>query len=223
MIRVNVQLRSSSPLLMNPLTDEQLDGLFRGAAGRRAARRDISYEEVCEAKVYKDENGNPAIPVQNLFACLVEAGRLVKFDGKRGISNGDSTLLPLFLSIVNEGMYLPLVESSDWVVDKRRGVNPATKAAACLIRPRFDRWGLDVTIEIDETELDESKVRDLFDRAGRAVGLGDFRPNKKGPFGTFKIHSWIVTERTAPVIVDEQKPATNGRSKAKAEDIVSVS
>jgi len=32
------------------------------------------------------------------------------------------------------------------------------------------------------------------DSAGKRVGLGDFRPARKGPFGKFRVDEWKVIE-----------------------------
>lgn len=45
-------------------------------------------------------------------------------------------------------------------------------------------------MEID-TELAGVKlVRDIVDAAGKRIGLGDFRPDCKGPFGKFVVTLW---------------------------------
>ena len=38
-------------------------------------------------------------------------------------------------------------------------------------------------------------MREILDAAGKRIGLGDFRPARKGPFGKFTVTHW--TERTA--------------------------
>jgi hypothetical protein len=32
--------------------------------------------------------------------------------------------------------------------------------------------------------------REIVDKAGKAIGLGDFRPDNKGPFGRFVVTRW---------------------------------
>jgi hypothetical protein len=59
---------------------------------------------------------------------------------------------------------------------------------------------------VDTDFLPIKLFRDLVDAAGKRVGLGDFRPDKKGPFGKFVVVSWVVDD-----------PARgNGRSKKTA-------
>lgn len=77
-----------------------------------------------------------------------------------------------------------------WEVDERSVVNPATGGRMMAFRPRFNRWSLAFTIEYDPTIFDAAVVRDLVDYAGTRIGLGDFRPARKGPFGKFKVTRW---------------------------------
>lgn len=36
--------------------------------------------------------------------------------------------------------------------------------------------------------------REIVDAAGKRIGLGDFRPACKGPFGKFVVTSWVIQE-----------------------------
>ena len=126
-----------------------------------------------------------------MFSCLVEAGRLVKLDTKRSMSTKDSSLIPSFLAI--DGDFLPFEDQEiDFAVDRRRGVlsNAGKSVAVCITRPRFDKWAFSMTLLVAEHEVTVEKVKQLVERAGTAVGLGDFRPAKRGPFGRFSITKW---------------------------------
>jgi hypothetical protein len=37
-------------------------------------------------------------------------------------------------------------------------------------------------------------LREIIDAAGKRIGLGDFRPACKGPFGKFVVTEWHVEE-----------------------------
>ena len=190
MTKVEAKFTGVSPLLMNPATEDLLNQLFGGAGARKPNKGNtVTFEEVAKSKVIKDEKGQIGIPSLYLFSCLVEAGRQVKLTGKRSISTKDSSLLPSFLTI--EEFFLPFTDQkAEWVTDKRRGKLPKDGTAVCIVRPKFDKWGFSATFIIDENEAAEEKIRDLANRAGSAVGLGDFRPACRGPFGRFKVESW---------------------------------
>lgn len=57
-------------------------------------------------------------------------------------------------------------------------------------RPMFDEWCVDFQIQIDTDLVGERLVRDILADAGKLVGIGDFRPARKGPYGRFTVTSW---------------------------------
>ena len=57
-------------------------------------------------------------------------------------------------------------------------------------RARLDEWATEFVAEYDNTLLTEKQLRDVIDNAGLRVGLLDFRPERKGPFGRFMVVKW---------------------------------
>jgi hypothetical protein len=58
-------------------------------------------------------------------------------------------------------------------------------------RPRLDEWECSFTIDLfDPDILAPADVRQIIDDAGKKIGLGDFRPSRKGPFGRFVVTAW---------------------------------
>lgn len=53
-----------------------------------------------------------------------------------------------------------------------------------------DEWQVSFCINFDPDVFHENLVRELVDIAGQRIGIGDFRPARKGPFGRFKVASW---------------------------------
>ena len=54
-------------------------------------------------------------------------------------------------------------------------------------RPRFNSWALEVDVIYDEAQIDRDVILTSAKNAGQFCGLGDFRPNKKGPFGRYAV------------------------------------
>lgn len=191
--RVTALIQGISPLLMNPATEEVLAQLPGAGAGYKKGKemKDRTREEIAEARVIKGADGKVGLPAEYLYACIVEAGRLVAYDGKKKVSTADTTLVFSFLSI--EESFFPF-EGHDgkYEIDVRRGVNKTTKGAQAIVRPRFDDWKFRVTMEIDESDanLTASKAKELFQKAGKMIGLADFRPTCRGPFGRFRVAEW---------------------------------
>ncbi len=54
-------------------------------------------------------------------------------------------------------------------------------------RPEFDPWEIDVPVVFNSGLIGEAQVVNLFQIAGFSVGIGDWRPEKNGTFGTFSV------------------------------------
>lgn len=186
---VSAVLEGVSPILMNPATDRLLEELYGGAGARKPKDPAETPEQAAAKKVIRNGGNEVGLPAEYLFGCLVEAGRMVKIDGRRNISTKESTLIPSFLTI--EEHFFPFLDQNEkWVIDMRRGRLPKDGTAVCIVRPRFDKWAFAATLTIDTDEIAEDKVKMLVTKAGTSVGLGDFRPACRGYFGRFKIAKW---------------------------------
>lgn len=191
---VEIECRGTSPLLMNKMDASTLEGLRTKAKKAKTANigTTLTPHEEAEKKLYLSEDG-PYIPGQMLMACFIAAGQYVRLDGKRQISNAKSSVLPGLMTLLD---WAPLLKQPDtdkaaeWEADVMQGRNPNGGEAVAICRPRFDQWAITFRIDIDEHEIGENTIRDLVDKAGRRVGLGDFRPQRKGIFGQFVVERW---------------------------------
>lgn len=195
---IHTTLRGVSPILMNPMTEEILDDLWAGSS-KRKVKVEQTAAQAAEKKIIRDSKTNKVgIPAEYLMAALVTAGKFVKYDARKNMSTADSSLVPAFVFL--EDMFYPFKnQKTKHVVDKRRGVldNGGKKVAVCIVRPRFDTWEFDVSAGFADIGAD--KVKQLFEFAGKAAGLGDFRPSCQGPFGRFTIAKWEVVEDALPM------------------------
>ena len=48
-------------------------------------------------------------------------------------------------------------------------------------------WSLEFIVTADTSFVDEGNLTDWIDRGGRHIGLGDWRPETSGDFGTFEL------------------------------------
>lgn len=190
-ITVMVRCEGVSPLLMNMPHPELLQRLRTKVAPPK--RLDQSVEDEAREKVYM-EGDKIGLPTINLLSCLVAAGREVKIGARQSISTATSTRLYSYLSI--PGTFISFDNGTTWVPDVRRGRNQGTKEKVmiCIVRPRFDQWSFTVEVTVDTSKVTLETARKLFDVAGDSVGLCEFRPSCKGPYGRFKVVEWNVRE-----------------------------
>jgi hypothetical protein len=77
--------------------------------------------------------------------------------------------------------------TSDFAVDSKGVVIPATRGRIVRHRARLNKWGFVATLNYDESLLSEPQLKKILTDTGALVGLMDFRPEKKGPFGRFTV------------------------------------
>lgn len=80
--------------------------------------------------------------------------------------------------------------AKDFEVDARPVTIPATKGRVMRYRPRWDQWGAKFDLLLNEELLSAEMAHQLLTEAGQSIGIGDFRPEKRGPFGTFRVVKW---------------------------------
>jgi hypothetical protein len=194
-VKVHVTLTSKGKgILMNPMTRDTLEELA-GIKSKAASDKDTPTEDRAAKRVIRSEEDEKiGIPIEYIFASLIHAGRYVK-NGKDKISTATTTTLYEFLDIPES--FLPFTNQDEpMVTDMRRGVlnNAGKSVAVAIIRPRFKQWELSFTVEVDTAVMGIDVVRQLFVAAGSKIGVGDFRPSKRGPFGMWKVTEWKVLE-----------------------------
>lgn len=186
-------------MLMNAFTDTVMAAIEKGSSGAIKARNQLPPREVAASKLYMtaEPEPRPYVPSANVLACLVRAGSMIKV-GRTKLSTMKSSLIPAAVEIVES--QLPIFKSgasksASFEVDTRGVVNPATGGRMVCHRPLFHDWQLRFELIHDAEMLDEAIVRDLFDTAGAKIGLGDFRPDRRGPFGRFTITKWVPEKK----------------------------
>lgn len=80
--------------------------------------------------------------------------------------------------------------AKDFEVDSRPVVIPATKGRIMAHRPRWDCWSARFTVVVNDDLLPIDFVNQLLVEASQQIGVGAFRPEKGGPFGTFLVEKW---------------------------------
>ncbi len=216
-----IEVGGVTPLMMDMMSEATLESLDTGI--RPPEQKDRPSVDKAKEKIYRNDDGVIALPIEMLIGSLIRAGQKVK-NGKEKISTAKTTTLFEFLTILS--VDLPLVDPNPvagevlknvaaegdlaWVVDKRKGIGyqAKTPTAICITRPKFPRWGFLVEIEFDEKKINIDTLKKLFEVALSSEGLGAFRPNKRGPFGRSEVTKWTEVSdkksKTEPSV--NQKP-----------------
>lgn len=179
-------------MICNKFHDAASMAASDGTRASSAAADRGTPREQAELKLYVSHDGHTLIiPAPNVFSCIIEAGKYFK-NGKSKITTHTTSLIPSCVAILE--IELPITHKEPWCVDTRAVRIPSTGGRILTHRPIFNDWRLSFTVDLDVLEMSPKLFRQIMDAAGSKVGLGDFRPARKGPYGRFFVVSWAVDE-----------------------------
>lgn len=170
--RIHVSIKGTSPLLMHRFPLVPVEAIDK-----------MSAQEQAEVAAYRDEKGSLFIPGVNLQRALVSAAVFSKGKGRASLQKPVAACVFVLSDQLDLG-------AKDYAIDSRAVVIAATKGRIVRHRPRLNDWGVSFQLEFDSTLIKETELRRVVDDTGSRVGLLDFRPEKKGPFGRFMVTEW---------------------------------
>jgi len=181
MLTYSATIQGITPLLMNRPSEE----LIAETSKERKTGNETPQTKA-DAKLYS-RDGVIYQPATHLQGCLVEAGKNLKVMGK-GTARATYSKIAGYAIEVNP--FEMEHKKTKWEIFSVLAVNPTTKGRNMLHRPMFREWELDFEVTFDDTEISQEIVKQLLDIGGRIVGIGDWRPAKKGRFGKFQVTKW---------------------------------
>lgn len=182
---ISVRIEGMTPYLMHKFSEEA----EADKATRRVKVSQPSPREEAEKFVYRNEDGTFFFNAYSIIGTLGNAGANHKMRGSR---KSLKFIVPSAVRVTSDRITMlnGTGPAKDFEVDSRPVTIPATKGRIMRHRPRFDKWSAEFDLVINEKLLDPEQVHILLNEAGESIGIGDFRPEKRGPFGTFRVVSF---------------------------------
>lgn len=125
------------------------------------------------SSLYHDAEHGPYLPGPNIFRCLIEAGSMTR-DGKN-IERGVAMASP-FGPLEYHG---PRDADALWnggegkFVDRRLAA--VNRVRIPVVRPIFVDWATSFELTVEDEVIDPEKFHAIAVKAGRMVGVGDYR------------------------------------------------
>lgn len=174
---VTIGLVGDSPLIMHAWSQKakqmMLDKQMQVATSGKAAKdpqRDF------EESIYTDEDGLPAFPSVAFKAAAVDAAIAMDFKKTN-----------LRQSFHIKGDMVPIL--GDAPTPREDMVRVGMGTADIRFRAQFKRWGTLLPVVFNTALLSIDQLVHLFNAGGFGVGVGEWRPQKDGQFGRFRIAS----------------------------------
>lgn len=191
-----------TPLLLHRWAEAQEteEGIRAIHIERRDPRQEA--EKVC----YRRADDAIYFPGAAIARMLREAGGSHK---QRGSRKSLKFVIPAAVIVLEDQLMLKDTNGDlikGFEVDSRPVTIPATKGRIMRHRPRFNTWGAEISLEIDSQMIEPETVHQLLTEGGKRIGIGDFRPERGGPFGRFAVVQWAE--------MSERKPGNNPKLRA---------
>ena len=178
-------LKGSSALLINAFA---LDFGMEEKVAKRKKNDDYgSPREQAEKVLYSDKKtGKLWVPSSWVKGTMMGAASEYKLPSSR--KSLKSILGGAVIPVDEKCYFVEKFTKKNIEIDSRPVV--IQRAKIMRHRPRLEKWSITCELEIDESLVPAKTILELLNDCGRRVGVGDFRPQKGGPFGRFQISSW---------------------------------
>jgi len=220
------ELRGESPLLMNCFHQKSFEQMLAKMTGYDMPRQNKDLSKEYENAFIRNINGTECIPsrwVRSAIesatprskkmisatsvrcACFVMGhslpirdvdGKILarpKSERKAAVINKDlGTELEPMLSVAAQ-QQIDIVRVGSW----------GNKQPDVRVRPVYEEWSIQLVVRFFPDQLNLRQIAWGLDAAGKFVGLCEWRPEKSGTYGTFRVD--MLSEKEIPRIIEESK------------------
>jgi hypothetical protein len=180
--RLLIPIVGTSPLIVHRFGEKAKRKMLDAMQGRKALKEHKNPEADYESCFYRFKDGAYGFPCIAFKAATKSAAR---FYGKEV----SMTALKQFIFLKGEvGVDGQMLVRIDGEPRMREDVVRVGKSGADLrYRPEFPEWSATLELIYTTSALARSSVLSLVDAGGLGVGVGEWRPEKDGDFGTYRI------------------------------------
>ena|SRR5215831_1353623 len=178
---MHVPILGTAPLIVHRFAEKGKRQMLDAMQGRKSPKEIKDPQAEFEAARYRLNDGGDGFPVIGFKAATVGACR---FYG--GIT---MTALKQFMFLRGEpgqgGQQMARIEGEP--VMREDVVRVGRGGADLRYRPIFEKWSTLLEVTYVTSVLTQQSVLSLIDAGGMGVGVGEWRPEKDGDFGTYRI------------------------------------
>ena len=177
---IKVNIVGTSPYLPEPMDMAVLEKYNKIKSKQSYTKDDLSEEEKVKAKFYYTEDEEYGIPARAIYNSMIRASSYlfdIKQGGIRNIKEG--------VTIV--GDILPLKFKKQRVITHWGRTSGMKGSPRKIMRNAFEDWGVEVTIQFNESNISAEQIINVLNWAGFHIGVGGFRKEKTGNFGAFQV------------------------------------
>lgn len=179
---IAVPIVGTTPLIVHRFSEKAKKKMLDGMQGRKTPKESKNPQAEYEGAFYRLKDGRFGFPAVAFKMATVGGAR---FYGK------DVTMTALRQSVFfrgetgEDGQQLYAIEGEP--VMREDVVTVGRGGADLRYRPMFSEWSTTVTVTYVTSMLTRQSILSLVDAGGMGVGVGEWRPEKSGDFGTYRV------------------------------------
>lgn len=179
---VEVRITGTTPLLIHRFSEDA----EAGKATRRVVVDTRDPREEATKHAYIAPDGTYYFSAFSIPNCMASAGSNHKMKGSRKTLR---FVVPSAIRMLNDTITIldDNGPAQAFEVDSRPVTIPATKGRIMRHRPRWNTWHAEFQLVLNDDMLSIEDAHRLLSEGGESIGIGDFRPEKRGPFGCFRV------------------------------------
>ena len=178
---IEVRIKGVSPLIVHAWSEKAKRQMREKQMKQARMQKEAKDPQAdFEGSKYLNDAGRDCIPAAALRNAIISAGRFTD-----GVPMTRICGSVFFLDDMIEIKYDECRNREDMV--RVGGKGPGTGTADLRYRAEYTGWSIALKIEFNANVLSVEQLLNLIQTAGFAVGLCEWRPEKRGQFGRFDI------------------------------------
>lgn len=184
-----VPIIGTSPLIVHNFSEKSKRQMLEAEQGKKAPKQVRDPQAEYEAAFYRiHDEGAPdryGFPVTAFKAATVGAAR---FYGKdvRMTELRQFVFMQGVLTKADPQQLVEIVGEPHMREDVVR-LGGMSRSADLRYRPEFTDWSVTLRVTYVTSSLSKSSLLSLIDAGGMGIGVGEWRPEKRGEFGTYTV------------------------------------
>ena len=188
--RVSLVIKGISPLLCHKWSDKARKSIRDKQAGKKTkdrAARDPEGE--ANDATYFTADGTPGVPAMAIKNAIISAAHK-----DLGV---EKTLVrkAIFIDSSDPQIILPMAYER-WDKCDEQFVRVGMGSSDIRYRPCFYGWSVAVSFIVETNMVQVADLVSLIDRAGQSIGICEWRPEKGGEYGRFKVDTSLPVSVT---------------------------
>jgi len=183
--RLIVPIVGTAPLIVHNFSAKARRQMLDGMQGVKTPKEPKNPEAEYEAAFYRMNDGSYGFPVTAFKAATVGAARFYGKDVK--MTELRQCLFMHGHVSEHEPQQLVRVYGDPRMREDVVRIGGMSRGTDLRYRPEFFPWAVQLDIVYVKSSLTRDSLLSLIDAGGMGIGVGEWRPERRGEFGTYRI------------------------------------